>query len=342
MVSKVLVQAPGSLLTFDNAIKELAQIPRGDVTQVAAAYVTVSGVRALLNAIRGTAVLNASQWVVGLDDALSQPSAIELLAKLDNSEIRIAGRSYTGRKFHPKVFQFSEAGTANARLLVGSSNLTKAAFNTNVEAGISVICDTAEEIVRIQEAWAQLWGCGRALSNQLLDRYKEEYRVSRANREAFARKTGSKILDDDEGTIDPSLASICWIEVGNITGFQAEQLEIKAEQALFFGVDMHGGPDKYVPLKLQSGAVVNVRLTYLGNFMWRFYLPAAIPEVAGRGLRPGGGRSPFVAVFSRRRIQSPITLRFLRITDREFQDIRTGSLSAGTLGRTIAREYGWF
>ena len=330
------------MLTFDSVIGELARIHQADVTRIAAAYVTVSGVRSLLDVVRGTAVLTSSQWIVGLDDALTQPGAIELLSALENSEVRVAGIRYTGHRFHPKLFQFSESSTVNAGLLVGSSNLTKAALSTNVEAGVSVICDTAEEFERIQQVWTKLWGCGQALTLQLLERYKEEYRISRANREAVARKAGRRILDDDEGTVDPALATICWIEVGNITGFQAEQLEIKAEQALFFGVDVHGGPDKYVPLTLQSGAVVKVRLTYLGNFMWRFYLPATIPEVADRGLRPGGVRSPFVAVFSRSRIQSPIALRFLRTTNPEFQEIRSVSLKAGTLGRTTAREYGWY
>lgn len=342
MASKVLVQVPGSPLTFGSVIKALARIPRGDMTRVAAAYVTVSGVRCLFDVVRETAVLNASQWIVGLDDALTQPSAIELLSSLINSEVRVAGLRYTGHRFHPKLFQFSESSTAKTSLLVGSSNLTKAALSSNVEAGATVNCDTAEEIESIQQAWSDLWACGQALTPQLLDRYKEEYRVSRANREAVARETGRRVLDDDDGTVDPALATTCWIEVGNITGFQAEQLEIKAEQALFFGVDAHGGPDKHVPLVLESGVIVNVRLTYLGNFMWRFYLPSTIPEVAERGLRPGGVRSPFVAIFSRPEVQSPIHLRFVRTTDSEFQVIRSISLEAGTLGRTTAREYGWY
>lgn len=342
MASEVLVQTPGSTLTFGGVIAELATIPRGDTARVAAAYVTVSGVRSLLDAVRGTTVLSSTKWIVGLDDALTQPGAIEMLSSLNDSEVRVAGLRYTGQRFHPKLFQFSESSTGKASLLVGSANLTKAAFNTNVEAGVTVTCSNAEEIERAQLVWTRLWDGGKDLTTLLLDRYKEEYRVARANREAVAREAGRRVLDDDEGTVDPALATTCWIEVGNITGFQAEQLEIKAEQALFFGVDAHGGPDKQVPLTLQSGVIVNVRLTYLGNFMWRFYLPATIPEVADRGLRPGGARSPFVAVFSRAGVQSPITLRFLRIDEPEFQEIRSVSLKAGTLGRTTAREYGWY
>lgn len=341
MASSIFVQVPGSPTKFGSVIAEMAAIPRGDSARVAAAYVTVSGVRSLFDAVRGTAVLRSSQWIVGLDDELTQPGAIELLRALENSDVRVAGLRYTGTRFHPKLFQFSDSSTGKSSLLVGSANLTKAALNTNVEAGVALNCDSGLEIERMQQLWAGLWECGEALTTELLDRYKEEYRISREGRE-FARETGRRVFDDDEGTVDPAHATTCWIEVGNITGFQAEQLEIKAEQALFFGVEMHGGPDKLVPLTLRSGQIVNVRLTYLGNFMWRFYLPAAIPEVAERGLRPGGMRSPFVAVFSREGVQSPISLHFLRVSEPEFQEIRSLTLKAGTLGRTTAREYGWF
>ncbi|GAB3726479.1 hypothetical protein GCM10028862_01820 [Luteimonas pelagia] len=342
MAFDVLAQGGGSVLEFGSVLQDLAANPRLDATRVAAAYVTVSGVRSLMDAARETNVLNSSLWVVGLDDALTQPGAIESLAALDNSEVRVAGVRYSGLRFHPKFFQFSDSSTGAGGLLLGSANLTKAAFRSNVEAGIKITYEDGETIAQIQSAWAVLWNSGVALTSEILERYKEEYRESRANREAVARETGKRVLDDDEGTVDPALATTCWIEVGNITGFQAEQLEIKAEQALFFGVGAHGGPDKVVPLRLQSGAIVDVRLTYLGNYMWRFYLPPTIPEVADRGLRPDGKRSPYVAVFSRVAADAQIDLRFLQVNSPEIQGIRTVSLAAGTMGRTTAREYGWY
>jgi hypothetical protein len=128
--------------------------------------------------------------------------------------------------------------------------------------------------------------------------------------------------------------------VGKITGFQNEQLEIKAEQALFFGLASHGGPDTQISVSLVSGAVIEIPVKYRGNAMWRFNLSQAIPEVAN-GLRPGGGRSPYIAVFKRFQSGS-LKLSFVLATSAAFQKLRRESQRAGTVGRTTAREYGWF
>ena len=69
-----------------------------------------------------------------------------------------------------------------------------------------------------------------------------------------------------------------------------------------------------------------------------------VPEVAV-GLRPDEngrqGRSPFVAVF-RRLQRNLISLRFIRETSAEFNEIKNRSRRVGALGRTTARQYGWY
>jgi hypothetical protein len=149
-----------------------------------------------------------------------------------------------------------------------------------------------------------------------------------------------EVLRRDSALVDPATATICWIEVGRITGFQAEQLEIKAEQALFFGLPAHGGPDSSVDVTLTDGSVVSVPVKYYGNAMWRFNLPQDIPEVA-RGLRPGGRRSHYVAVFTRQPASGSILLEFISDTSRRYRQLVSRSQALGTIGSTSARRYGW-
>lgn len=312
-----------------------------DTIGVAVAYASVAGVRTLLDAIKDTQLLNTSYWLFGLDDLLTQPQAIDLVTRLPSSQVRVAGIRVNGKRFHPKVYWFSsQRARTHSSLIVGSANLTRAGFSSNVEAAVVTSASGSEETMALNALWKKAWAAGRRPNARLLEDYNNEYKTARATRAVATRGANKLVLADDEASIDPSLASVCWIEVGNITGFRQEQLEIKAEQALFFGLASSGGPDIEIPVRLQSGRTVEIPVRYRGNFMWRFEFPVSIPEVA-RGLRPDGGRSPYAAIFTRG-ASGRISLRFVEVASQEFSDLREATRLAGTLGKTTAREYGWY
>ena len=337
MKLQVAVQTKGNVKGDQilDVITRLGRDAGAESLRVGVAYASVSGLRALLAALP---TASRSQWIVGLDDSLTHPSVFDVLASLPASEIRVAGELVDGCRFHPKVYAAETAGGHRSWLLAGSANLTLSGLSTNAEAVIALRAENRSEVSQIKDTWSSVWAAGRHPAKSLLSAYRKEFERLLPSR----RPTGpwrNQVLEHDWATIDPGVANTVWIELGNITGFRSEQLEIKAEQALFFGLPMHGGPDGQVSVLLRSGQQVEIPVRYRDNAMWRFNLPVSIPEVA-RGLRPGGSRSPYVAVFSRR--GSQIDLRFLRINSADAARLRKRSEQRGTLGRTTAREYGWY
>lgn len=321
-----------------------------DTLGIAVAYATVPGVRKMLDSILQGNVPKKSFWLFGLDDWITHPDAIELAMQLKGATVKVATGGGKGGKFHPKMYWFSGKGKRSSMVL-GSANLTRNGLSENVEAVAALVASGKSESATLDAIWVNAWKLGKSPTRKVLADYRAKFVWAREARKkaglnaekkppGSTKKSGKQVvLENDAASVDPSLASTCWIEVGNITGFGADQLEIKAEQALFFGLESEGGPDEYVRLKLDSGATVSIRVQYFRNHMWRFWLSQDIPEVAGKGLRPGGRRSPYAAVF--RRTRSTYSLRFVKLGTVEFKKLRKETEHAGTLGRTTAREYGW-
>lgn len=79
----------------------------------------------------------------GLEQALASCNSVSIFHDISS------------RTFHPKVYLAKKAG--EARLLVGSHNLTAGGVFRNYEAGIALTLDTDSSVVRAVEAWiAQL------------------------------------------------------------------------------------------------------------------------------------------------------------------------------------------
>lgn len=338
MQQRFLVQAGGAAKgrRVCDLVKQLVEETGADRIGVSVAYASVSGLRALLALIPN---IGSSQWLVGLDDLLTHPSVFDVLASIPNAQVRVAGEDVSGYRFHPKIYWVSAAWGARSGMIIGSANLTHSGLFQNVEAVVSMRAQGRFEVQQLEREWRTAWDIGSNPTKVVLARYREDFVRAFKRRRVPAQHKGP-ILDHDGSTVDPSVANAVWIEVGKITGFQSEQLEIKAEQALFFGLPMHGGLETAVRVGLASGQLISIPVKYRGNAMWRFNLPAAIPEVAA-GLRPGGGRSPFIAVFERTK-SGDLKLRFVRVESDEARQLRKASRERGTLGSTTARAYGWF
>ena len=95
------------------------------------------------------------------------------------------------------------------------------------------------------------------------------------------------------------------------------ELEFKAEQGLFFGLNPHGEAPKYFSYIVSDGSMIQMRMKYQGNHMWRLQMTRDVPEVADglRPVRPDGklGRLPWVAVFNRGKRNDTYTLNFVRV-----------------------------
>ena len=321
----------------------------------AMAYVTIAGIRDVLGILKKPPV--NTRWVIGLDDAVTQPGAIELCQSLPKSQVRVASFEHEHRRFHPKVLYLSNgAKSSQAFMMLGSSNLTKAALCGNAESVIILHSDTPDEKAELDTLWRTAWRLGRGFSASELDSYRQKYELSMKHRRQ-ARKARTKtrrsarkravrlVLGDDHAEVDPSTATTCWIECGNVTAMGRE-LEFKAEQGLFFGLNPHGEDPKHLNYVVSDATTVRLRMKYQGNHMWRLQMNSNVPEVA-KGLRPiraNGklGRSPWVAVFKRVKRKGTYNLSFVRLKSKEYKKLRQRSIATGTHGSTTAREYGWF
>ncbi len=321
---------------------------------VSVAYATVAGVRQLL-ATFSADQLTESWWLLGLDDGLTQPGAIELLRSIPNANLRVASYESEGSRFHPKVYGFGLSSKNRMQLaLVGSANLTIAAWSRNGEA-ISVLeVENSQDTAALYDMWLALWRQGHEISDAELEEYRARYDAAADSRKKLTQqlkrlnrsRRRAEVLTSDVAEIDPTVAKTCWIEGGAITAMGRE-LEFKAEQGLFFGLD-RGVLDSPKTLKFQTsdGNTIPLRMVYQQNHMWRLQMNNQIPEVK-KGLRPtlpNGklGRSPYVVVFTKMKTRGLFRIEFIDVKSVSFEKIRSNSARYGTVGHTTARQYGWF
>lgn len=314
--------------------------------EFAVAYATVAGVRTFVEMFGADF---GGRAVVGLDDAVTQPGALEFLQAQPNLELRVASLAEIGARFHPKFLRLG-SGVNSDTLIVGSANLTKAALSNNAEACLCLTLPGPVENQAASSAFDCFWDIGIALTAQRLSDYKKLFdraKVVRSKLELITNQSNSlgkrDILSNDSAQVDPTVAKRTWIECGNVTALGRE-LELKAEQALFFGVSPHGAAAKFINVRTSAGNITAVKLKYQPNHMWRVQMNGEIPEVAA-GLRPtlpngSLGRSTYVAVFENIG-NNTFDLKFLPDTSNEYLNIVKSSKYLGTYGKTTARQYGW-
>lgn len=182
MKIQLLAQGGVKELSLAAAIKSRVRTAPFDRVDVAAAYVTLQGVRALETTLGSKPA--ASRWVVGLDDAITQPAAIEYLIALAGAELRVAKLS-PARRFHPKVYRFHEENAPSRSLLVvGSGNLTQHGIHKNAEGAVLLDSENEADVALGLKMFEELWGIGHQLEAGELAAYAERYKEAKASRKA--------------------------------------------------------------------------------------------------------------------------------------------------------------
>ena len=234
------VQTPTSksIHTLAQLISDRAGQTSFDEALVSVAYMTVSGIRLLINGFANS-IPGKSKWLIGLDDYVTQPGAIDAAMAIPGAEVRVVSYSELGLRFHPKVYIFRKHSKPKQGLtILGSSNLTSQALAGNGEANAIINAENQEDFLMTQTLWDALWKQGHSPTKQELIAYKKRYETANARKpkEAAAKgksKSGMIILSSDDAELDPTQADTCWIECGYITAMGRE-IELKAEQGLFF------------------------------------------------------------------------------------------------------------
>ncbi|MEI6341355.1 MAG: phospholipase D-like domain-containing protein [Verrucomicrobiota bacterium] len=337
--------------TLDRTIEKLSYHKKWQQISVAVAYSSLAGVARLDEVVRAANPNASFRWLLGLDDYITHPAAIEFCQEGKNSEVRVYASRNPIARFHPKVVLFeSELGEGSSSMTIGSANLTYAALNRNCEAISILDAQSQDDRVTMRSRFESLWRLGRIPTPHLISEYKDKFDALRASRgfllssERDRKAKLGPVFQSDVAIINPGSATVCWIEVGKNTA-KGRELEVKGEQARFFGLEPTGGTPEWREFRVSNGTVVRMRLKYRrSNSMWRLQLNVNVPEVA-YGLRPlvDGrlARSPYVAVFERIPGSPVFCLSFLREDAPRFEGIRRLSEKSGTVGSTLARRYGW-
>lgn len=187
-----------------------------DRLDVAVAYATRSGLRALEAAAGGWPPV--TRWVIGLDDAITQPEAIDDIIALAPAEFRLATLASEGRRFHPKLYCFwSSQDPAVCVTVVGSANMTLHGLNRNGEVGVILAAETTAEANRLKASWDTMRALGEDIAAVDLAAYRTLHARAKTTRRRLARTGALPVqVEAEEPTSvfngEPITAAVAWTE----------------------------------------------------------------------------------------------------------------------------------
>lgn len=276
-----------------------------DRLDVAVAYATRSGLSALQAVAGGWPA--TTRWVVGLDDAITQPEAIDDLIQLAPAELRLARLASQGRRFHPKLYCFWASSDPSVCVtVIGSANMTFHGLNRNGEVGVILAAENAQEANQLKDSWNAMRALGEDVSVVDLAAYRIEHARSRTVRRRLQRIGAlpeQPEADEPTSTFngDPATASLAWTE-GASPPAGGRDLEFPKPMMPFFGLAATPTTKRF---RMGPG-MPPLPLTFTRrahNAMWRLMFSSeAIQAAIGRDtLRPlnGDNRSDLAIVFRR-------------------------------------------
>lgn len=341
---------------FAEVFGEATNVAELDRLDVAVAYATTTGIPCLMETIGRD--IPVSRWVIGIDDAVSQPAAIEAINNMPGAEIRLASKG-PRQRFHPKIYQlWSSTHPEICVSYVGSGNFTSNGLQRNAEAGVVLIAESVEEAEAMREQWQAFWNLGHPLSPVSLQRYREAYDAVRAVRAPADRAVREEVLNDESIThifnfapeFDgmPQTATVAWLECGTASA-GGRDLEFPAAIVPFFRLQ---GARSVNSLRMLPGnEVFDLVFTMRpDNGMWRVMLSSdAIEAATGRtSLRPvaGGNRSDLTVIFQRNpNGEADFDVRFVEIGSANYNELVQNTQAHGVVDRTRGvggRRFGYY
>lgn len=160
---------------FGTALADDVEGTQWTCIEIAVAWVRRSGTKHIKNAFQGFLARGGfAQVTVGVDIENTSAEGLEDLLALEafgGFETHIY-HNETASTFHPKVYLFRN--TKDARLIVGSNNLTEAGLFINTEAGLQVDAPLSDPLVTDVRTALAAWrdtstGLAKRLDRTLLD-----------------------------------------------------------------------------------------------------------------------------------------------------------------------------
>ena len=347
---KFVTQGTDIPASFEAAFKKATTSTDLDRLDVAVAYATNTGLPILDQAHERNIII--SRWVLGLNDAVTQPKTIEQLISRDGTQVRVAAKG-SGNRFHPKIYQlWSSTRPELCVSYIGSGNLTKNGLESNAEAGVILTSETKNEAKELRDQWQSFWDIGHELSQETLDEYRAIYKASKAARVkinpgaaiknivSVAKQTTLKF----DGT--PETASVGWTECATPSA-GGRDLEFPKKIMPFF--NLQGSPSEK-SFRMTSKAIFKLKFTMrTDNQMWRLLFSSeSIRAAIGRNsLRPNSGktRSDLAVKFTHSDTTADYEVEIIVIGSSEHEKLIEKSKQVGTLNHTggkNGRHFGYY
>ena len=348
----VLIAQGSGGRTLEAAIKKAAAGSGFDRLDVAVAYATKAGILTLEKALGGFPP--KSRWVVGLDDAITQPEALAYLFALPGAKLRLASLA-PQRRFHPKLYCLRQSTDAAAAVsATGSGNMTLHGLRHNGEAAVLLTAESITEVKSLTKQWKALWLLGDEATQVALDAYTPRYKKAKAGRKKVADADSALAVPEDtepvvdvaafDGTV--ATASVAWIDFGKAMG-KGRELEMHTQLMPFFKIQKNfATPQKRdfrfgqtlmaLPFKKWTGTK--------GNQMWRINFITTVPgsDVLIRLVLNGKQLTSDRAVKFERLANGSFAVTFLKQGTTAYKYLVKQSKLSGTFGQTSARSYGFY
>lgn len=339
--------------TLEGALGAAAEGNQFDRLDVAVAYATKQGLRTLEGALGSFPP--KSRWVIGLDDAITQPEALEYLATLPGATLRLASLA-PSRRFHPKLYCLSCSGDDATRVsVIGSGNMTLNGLRRNGEVAVLLDAESTADARSLKGQWSVLWSLGKPATASTLNAYATVYAKAKKQRTKIVGLGVAPPEPHPDAPIpailvgDPASAKHAWLDVGSATA-QGREVELPRLMVPFFGVGSSTASPVYLKLRQKNRAVHTLALTMRDdNSMWRIgFTQAAINAGTGRNsLRPltGGNRSDLAVSFTRTG-KHEFDVSFVPLSSPAYNVLVANSKSADAFYRTrpteAGRSFGFF
>lgn len=352
MLTKLVAQGDPAGTTLSAALSEIAQIEVFDRLDVAVAYATLQGVKELESALG--MLPPVTRWVVGLDDAITQPEAIEHLMMLNNSSLRVASLA-PQRRFHPKLYRlWSSAQPGECVLAIGSGNMTSNGLRRNGEAAVLLTSESVADADALHDVWRQMWELGHDATPAILNAYRAKYVEARKQRKKIEAlgvappepEADAAIEEDSAFDGNPATATVAWTE-GATPSAGGRDLEFPRAMMPFFAL---GKSPVNKWLRMANGQRFLLTFTErTDNQMWRLMFSRdSINAAIGRdSLRPiaGGNRSDLAITFTSATGGADYDVRMVVIGSPGHGQLLARSRAVGGLQRTRnpgGRNFGFF
>ncbi len=152
--------------------------------QISVAFITMGGIEPLLLTLKELEKRNIPGEILTTNYLnFSEPKALEKLNCLKNITLKMYDVEAAGENFHTKGYIFKKEEIY--RIIIGSSNMTKAALTTNREWNTKIVSGEQGEMAKqIVAEFEELWNSDYSLDFDVFyENYKEKYTIIKHQRE---------------------------------------------------------------------------------------------------------------------------------------------------------------